>query len=86
MLAKGRRRGILTTCDYCKEIIYVSPYQLKKFKFHFCNVECRKNAYKTDEEIRKNFVECCFGRHWAKGLTKETDPRVAKCGNRTSGG
>jgi len=79
MPVKGSRSGIFTTCNYCGETIYVYPYQLKKFKFHYCNAECRGKGHEPDEETRKKLGKSHLGQpSWNKGLRKETDPRVKR--------
>ena len=87
MPAKGSRSGVLTTCDYCGKPIYLYPCWLKKFKFHYCNAECKKKGYRHNEETREKLVESHLGqKSWNKGLTRQDDLRVAKCGNRKLGG
>lgn len=56
---------IKVECNYCKKIKLIYPYEVKTLKHHFCNRNCRSKWLK--EQIP-----------WNKGLTKNTDKRVAK--------
>lgn len=82
-------------CEYCGKIIYKSPYHLKNFNHHFCDMKCYSlwhigensgkwisNRFLLKSSIRATVVQFKWYKEWIKNVYKMDKYTCFLCGSK----